>query len=192
MSPTTLILPTLLLTLQALAAPTPTTPNPTVTITKRAPAAGGVVTAGNLATYAQSNIYDGIGGGSDSYTAYGCSASSNWPSKASWVSFVDMFNANKPLMFSSCSNIWGLPNVDGPEVGAIWDSIQQVAGETGVDHRFILAIMMQESKGCVRAPTSNYGVRNPGLCLLLLSPSMKYHLLHTSQGTATTNTQRLC
>lgn len=38
-----------------------------------------------------------------------------------------------------------------------------VAGETGVDNRFILAIVMQESKGCVRAPTTGTAVRNPGL-----------------------------
>jgi hypothetical protein len=38
-----------------------------------------------------------------------------------------------------------------------------VAKETKVDHRFILAIIMQESGGCVRVPTSNFGVRNPGL-----------------------------
>ena len=37
------------------------------------------------------------------------------------------------------------------------------ADATGVDHRFILAVIMQESGGCVRAPTTNYGVRNPGL-----------------------------
>ena len=42
-------------------------------------------------------------------------------------------------------------------------SIQSVASSTGVDPRFILAIIMQESNGCVRAPTTNYGVQNPGL-----------------------------
>ncbi len=47
--------------------------------------------------------------------------------------------------------------------GAIWNAIQQVSQETGVDHRFVLAVLMQESGGCVRAPTTNYGVRNPGL-----------------------------
>lgn len=51
----------------------------------------------------------------------------------------------------------------GPEVGAIYNALQQVAMETEVDHRFILAVVMQESGGCVRAPTTNYGVRNPGL-----------------------------
>jgi len=66
-------------------------------------------------------------------------------------------------MFSSCSNQFGVLDDSGPEVGAIWDAIQQVSKETLIDHRFILAVIMQESSGCVRAPTSNYGVRNPGL-----------------------------
>ena len=65
-------------------------------------------------------------------------------------------------MFSSCQQ-FKVPNTDGPEVGAIYDGIQTVAKETKVDHRFILAIIMQESGGCVRVPTTNYGVRNPGL-----------------------------
>lgn len=55
------------------------------------------------------------------------------------------------------------PNDSGDEIGAIFDGIQTVATETKVDHRFILAVIMQESGGCVRAPTSNFGVRNPGL-----------------------------
>jgi hypothetical protein len=65
-------------------------------------------------------------------------------------------------MFSSCST-WGVDDDSGPEVGAIWNAIEEVAQQTGVDHRFILATIIQESGGCVRVPTTNYGVRNPGL-----------------------------
>lgn len=65
-------------------------------------------------------------------------------------------------MTSSCKQ-YGQPNNSGPEIGDIYNSIQTVAQETLLDHRFILAVMIQESGGCVRAPTSNYGVRNPGL-----------------------------
>lgn len=65
-------------------------------------------------------------------------------------------------MFASCDQ-FGQADDTGDEVGAIYDSIQQIASETLVDHRFILAVIMQESGGCVRVPTSNYGVRNPGL-----------------------------
>jgi len=38
-----------------------------------------------------------------------------------------------------------------------------VAEQTGVDHRFILATIIQESGGCVRVPTTDYGIPNPGL-----------------------------
>ncbi len=87
-----------------------------------------------------------------------------------WISIIPplltnasaRFNNNKGLMFQSCSQ-FGQADDSGPEVGAIWNSIESVAQSTGVDHRFILAVIMQESGGCVRAPTTNYGVRNPGL-----------------------------
>lgn len=49
------------------------------------------------------------------------------------------------------------------EMDGVYTAIQQVANETGVDQRFILAVVIQESWGCVRAPTTNGGVRNPGL-----------------------------
>jgi hypothetical protein len=65
-------------------------------------------------------------------------------------------------MFQSCSQ-FGQADDSGPEVGEIWNAIESVAQSTGVDHRFILAVIMQESGGCVRVPTTNYGVRNPGL-----------------------------
>lgn len=53
-------------------------------------------------------------------------------------------------MFGSCGwNTWGADD-SGPEVGAIYNAIQQVALETKVDHRFILATIIQESGGCVR------------------------------------------
>lgn len=119
---------------------------------------------GGLATYNQDNIHDGNGNGVDSYTMYWGDGSTGqgWPSKDRWVSFENMFNNYKNTMFNSCS--WmNVPNNSGPEVGAIWDGIQKAAAATGVDHRFILAVIMQESGGCVRVHTTNYGVRNPGL-----------------------------
>lgn len=121
---------------------------------------------GNLATYNSANIKDGNGNGVDSYTMYWGDGSTGqgWPDKSRWVSFENMFNNYKNQMFQSCG--WQnppQPNNSGPEVGAIWDGIQKAADASGVDHRFILAVIMQESHGCVRAPTTNYGVRNPGL-----------------------------
>jgi hypothetical protein len=77
-----------------------------------------------------------------------------------------------------CSQFHVVAN-SNQEINNIGAAIKQVSGETNVDARFILSILLQESNGmyctknlsksslnllgCVRAPTTNYGVRNPGL-----------------------------
>ena len=66
-------------------------------------------------------------------------------------------------MKAQCSDNSQAPD-SGPEVGALWNAINQTALETLVDHRFILAIIMQESGGCVRVNTTfSDGISNPGL-----------------------------
>lgn len=72
------------------------------------------------------------------------------------------FEANKGVMSSSCEQ-WGVPSTTEQEMSDMSDAIQSIGQSSGVDPRFILAIVMQESNGCVRAPTTNYGVTNPGL-----------------------------
>ncbi|OAQ58500.1 glycoside hydrolase [Pochonia chlamydosporia 170] len=101
----------------------------------------------------------------DRYTFYqgDGSTGAGWPSQNAWGSWDELWNANLPLMRQSCGwNGWGADN-SGDEINSINSAIQQLASQTGVDRRFILAIMMQESKGCVRVPTTNNGVTNPGL-----------------------------
>lgn len=65
-------------------------------------------------------------------------------------------------MKTSCAQ-FSKENDSAEEIKDIKSSIQKVAKETSVDPRFILAIIMQESNGCVRVPTTNGGVVNPGL-----------------------------
>lgn len=127
-------------------------------------ATGGQVTNGQLAVTSIVND-DGVEPGMDAYTFYSGDGTTGagWPAKSAWISFEDMFNNNKVEMSSSCSSSGSPANDSGDEIGAIYNGIQQVATETEVDHRFILAVIMQESGGCVRAPTTNHGVRNPGL-----------------------------
>ncbi|EED16781.1 muramidase, putative [Talaromyces stipitatus ATCC 10500] len=102
-----------------------------------------------------------------SYTVFGGNGqiSDGWPAVHDWVSnFDDMFNTNKNIMFSSCGNLQGHPENDSEEeINDIYNAIQSVSKSSGVDARFILAIVMQESNGCVRVQTTNYGVNNPGL-----------------------------
>jgi len=73
-----------------------------------------------------------------------------------------MWSNNLPLISISCTQ-FGQENNSDEENDDIKSAIQSVASSSGVDARFILAVMMQESKGCVRTPTTNYGVNNPGL-----------------------------
>ncbi|KAL7940174.1 hypothetical protein V8C42DRAFT_338325 [Trichoderma barbatum] len=127
---------------------------------------GGKVTNKALARFDNSNIEDGVGNGTDWYHLYlgNGSTAAGWPSKDKWVSFEDMFNNYKLQMYVACQYLnWRLPNNDIAEVDAIWDGIQIAADSTGVDHRLILAIIMQESHGCVRVNTTDLGVRNPGI-----------------------------
>ena len=49
------------------------------------------------------------------------------------------------------------------ELSHLASSIQSIATSSGVDARFILAIVLQESNGCVRVGTTDNGVSNPGL-----------------------------
>jgi len=123
---------------------------------------GEIVTGGAAVT----TINDNDGGAAvDAYTYYqgDGSAAAGWPDVSKWASYEALFAANTPLMGESCeNNAWG-ENDSDEEIAAINTAIETVAAATAVDHRFILAIIMQESKGCVRVPTTDNGVSNPGL-----------------------------
>lgn len=119
----------------------------------------------NLVTRVTSTPFFQAREAGSSYTVYGGTGevSDGWPSQSAWISdFATMFNNNKGVMSASCAQ-FGVPNNSDDEINEISTAIQSVGASTGIDPRFILAIMMQESNGCVRAPTTNYGVRNPGL-----------------------------
>lgn len=99
---------------------------------------------------------------SDVYVTYS-GAGTSFPDESEWVStFDEMFTANNGILAGGCTQ-FGVAANSAQEISDIGSGIQQVAGQTGLDSRFILAILLQESNGCTRAPTTNYGVRNPGL-----------------------------
>ncbi|KEQ79098.1 putative muramidase [Aureobasidium pullulans EXF-150] len=86
-----------------------------------------------------------------------------WPAQNQWIDFDTMFTANIPIMKQSCGNNgWGANDSDD-EIAAIKAAIKKVSASSGVDARFILAIVMQESNGCVRVVTTSWSVQNPGL-----------------------------
>lgn len=78
----------------------------------------------------------------------------SWPNQDMWGSWDALWNTNANVMKNSCGwNGWGANN-SPKEISDIKWAIDKISGETGVDKRFILVIIMQESKGCVRAPTT--------------------------------------
>ncbi|KAI5236027.1 hypothetical protein E4T42_09561 [Aureobasidium subglaciale] len=102
---------------------------------------------------------------SSSYTMYtgDGSTSAGWPAQSAWMDFDSMFSANIPIMQQSCANNgWGSNN-SPTEIADIKAAIKKVSASSGVDARFILAIVMQESNGCVRVVTTSWSVQNPGL-----------------------------
>jgi len=95
-----------------------------------------------------------------------------------WVSFDSMYvlermlnmhsaltlnrwNNSLSLIGSSCPS--GVAQNSATETSQLRSAIEAVAAQTKVDHRFILAVVLQESNGCVRIPATNNGVYNPGL-----------------------------
>jgi LysM repeat protein len=84
---------------------------------------------------------------------------SAFPPLEKWVRFSALWNQNAPTMKQS--NLW--PGNTEEQDQIIHEAIIQVASESGIDQCLILAVVMQESQGHVHIPTTNNGVRNPGL-----------------------------
>lgn len=84
---------------------------------------------------------------------------SGFPSVSRWIPFSDLWDQNAPTM--KLSNIW-VGNTE-EQNQLIKDAIIQIGVESGVEPRLILVAVMQESQGHVHVPTTNNGVRNPGL-----------------------------
>ncbi|KAK5046797.1 hypothetical protein LTR84_007151 [Exophiala bonariae] len=122
------------------------------------------VVQGALGTDEYWNEYDG---GSNHYVQYegNGSVAAGWPAVLTWVSFNDLWVASLHSISRSCDQLYKVPNNSDQETQDLKDAINSVAHESRVDHRFILAAVMQETKGCVRAATSVSpdGIRNPGL-----------------------------
>lgn len=114
------------------------------------------------------NNNDGVSSRADSYTFYqgDGSTGAGWPDKSQWISFATMWNNVSPVLGQSCQSIYGVANNSPQENQYIYDGINAVASNSGVDHRLILATIIQESSGCVRVRTTTSPdgtVTNPGL-----------------------------
>lgn len=90
---------------------------------------------------------DGTGdAGKDAYKCYH-GGYTGFPDKSKWVEFEAMFNNAKSFMKTSCADLGSSASGKGDsdeQIGLLWNSIQQVAEASLVDHRLILAIILQE------------------------------------------------
>lgn len=148
--------------------PTTTTssvPQTTLSTTASATATPSV-TGANAVTVVNNN--DGGVSRGDTYTFYqgDSSQAAGWPSVSQWTSFSTMWSAISPFFGTNCQSIFGVPNNSADETQTVYNAIQAIAQKSYVDHRLILAVIVQESAGCVRAPTTispDGTVVNPGL-----------------------------
>ncbi|KAL8720083.1 MAG: hypothetical protein Q9181_007966 [Wetmoreana brouardii] len=90
------------------------------------------------------------GGGYVNYSG----PASHFPKPSEWASYDFLWKQNSRLMKFHDSD---------SEIEFIHKAIEKVSGESGVDVRCILCIIVQESGGNVRIPTTNNGIRNPGI-----------------------------
>jgi len=90
-----------------------------------------------------------------------------WPTMDEWLSFDSIWAADlRNVISTSCRNLAQAnpkPENSPSESDNMRLAVRDVAALSKVDERFILAILMQESNGCVRVQTTNNGVENPGL-----------------------------
>ena len=98
------------------------------------------------------------------FTGDGSVSTSGWPPMNKWISFDSFWELNVGIMKQSCKNFDpSLAQNSDEENKEIRKSIEEIAAETKLDKTFIAAIMMQESNGCTRVPTTAYSHSNPGL-----------------------------
>lgn len=90
------------------------------------------------------NTTDGIGVGTDTYRCY-YGGWENFPPQSEWVSFESIWKFSRTALEQSCQNISSFGSGDSAaQIQDIYNSIQQVAESSLVDHRFIFATIMQE------------------------------------------------
>lgn len=89
-----------------------------------------------------------------------------YPPMSSWMPFTQLWGRNLPNIGTWCSFASGSVTPNSlSETASLKSAILDISAETNVQPSFILAMIMQESNGCVRAPTTTSweDIQNPGL-----------------------------
>jgi hypothetical protein len=67
------------------------------------------------------------------------------------------------FMKTGCLPIWSSVQNSDTDIAAIKDGIESASLKTGLPKEFLMAVMIQESRGCVRVVTTSNSNLNPGL-----------------------------
>jgi hypothetical protein len=90
------------------------------------------------------------------------SVGAGWPSEDQWVGDFDtMWAANQGSI--NCIPEWGVAQNSAQENANMKSAIESTAASSGVDARYIFAIILQESNGCVRVHATRNPYLNPGI-----------------------------
>lgn len=97
------------------------------------------------------------------YTEYDGDGSTEqgWPAMSAWLSFDSQWNNLQPSLGQHCGA--GVPDNSASETLELKNAILTVATDVQLDPRFVLAVVAQESWGCVRVQTTSLANPNPGL-----------------------------
>lgn len=99
-----------------------------------------------------------------SYTFYqgDGSIAAGWPPPERWISFEDMWARQVQQIRTQCTS----PDSE-EEISSLRSAISDTGERAAVDPRLILGVVMQESIGCVRVPTTGFcgspDCANPGV-----------------------------
>lgn len=126
------------------------------TVTNQQAFQNGAATKSVNTAQGSSNVQDG------QYKCYS-GGPSGYPSSDKWGSFDALWKINQKLLSEACTNLGDGADDTQQQIGYIHDGILEVAKDSFVDPRFILAVIMQESHGCVNVGTTSNGVSNPGI-----------------------------
>ncbi|TVY12604.1 hypothetical protein LARI1_G009411 [Lachnellula arida] len=144
----------------------------TVTGTPTGTIIGGISTLPPQPTSSALNSSSAAGGSTSGTVAeqtFSGNGGQGWPTIDQWLSFDDLWSKNVKGM-GTCYDATGKDPqapTTSDEKTDIRASINSVSQTTGVDNRYILATILQESSGCVRAGMTlspgSVAVPNPGL-----------------------------
>ena len=110
------------------------------------------------------NVDDGSAKAQNQYSFYqgDGSQAGGWPAHDQWISFNALWDSVLPYIGKECVGSGATPNTD-EENQQVREAILTISAQAQIDPRFVLAVAMQESTGCVRVQSTANAVSNPGI-----------------------------